>query len=270
MKITLITIDPQNDFCGDPNGDALGNKPALGVPGATEDMYRLAKLIKKHERNIDEIQCTLDSHQVVHVAHPLFWVNSHGKHPDLFQEITESDVLNGSWRTFNPKWQTIGENYVKALKRNKRYTLRIWPEHCYIGSWGHSVFPAVSKAFQEWETNTYNRVQYFVKGSNLFTEHYSAIMADVPDDSDPSTKLNTKFINPLKESDVIWITGEALSHCLANTILDTADNFGEEHIKKFVLLRDTCSNVYGCETLGEEFIKKMVKRGMRVASSTDL
>ena len=95
------------------------------------------------------------------------------------------------------------------------------------------------------------------------------MQADVPDDSDPTTKLNTLFIDVLSQADEIFITGEALSHCVANSINDVANNFGDDNIKKFILLADTTSSVPGFEKLGEDFVRDMKKRGMQVAKSTD-
>jgi len=73
----------------------------------------------------------------------------------------------------------------------------------------------------------------------------------------------------LKEVDLIGISGEALSHCVANTITDIANNFGEDNIKKFVLIEDTCSNVGGFEKMGVDFVKNMTARGMQIMKSTD-
>lgn len=260
-KTHLISIDPQNDFC-----DLKG---ALFVTGADKDMERLAAFITKHEKRIDEYHCTLDSHQTIHIAHPIFWVDSTGKNPAPFTLITKDDVLNGRWRATNPRWQGRAQQYVEKLEANGRYVLVIWPEHCRIGSWGHSVVPAVDKALALWERNTFNRVNYVAKGSNFFTEHYSGVQADVPDDADPTTKLNTRLLDTLVTADTILITGEALSHCVANTIKDIADNFGEDNIKKFVLLEDTTSNVPQFEKQGDVFLKEMSKRGMKRTTTKD-
>jgi nicotinamidase/pyrazinamidase len=260
-KIHLITIDPQNDFC-DPNG-------ALYVPGADKDAERLATFIHNNRTRIREIHCTLDSHQVIHIAHPIFWVSSSGANPAPFTLITDEDVKNGTWRAFHPLLQKRAQTYVETLKKNGKYVLCIWPEHCLIGSWGHSVHPKVSNALIRWERDNRKRVNYVTKGSNFMTEHYSAVVADVPDDSDPTTKLNTDLIDILTEADEILITGEALSHCVANSCMDIANNFGDDNIKKFILLADTTSNVPGFENLGNAFVKDMVQRGMRVIKTTD-
>lgn len=255
-------IDPQNDFCN-PKG-------SLFVAGADQDMIRLAAFITKNKSRITEIHCTLDSHQVIHIAHPIFWVNSKGEHPTPFTLITDDDVRNGKWRPFHPQLQQYCQKYVDTLKANGRYVLCIWPPHCLIGSWGHSIVPEVSNALIDWETTQIERVNYITKGSNFLTEHYSGVQADVPDDNDITTKLNTNLIKTVQNADEIWITGEALSHCVANTVRDIANNFGDDNIKKFVLLEDTTSNVTGFDQLGSDFIKEMVGRGMRLTKTTEL
>lgn len=269
MKRTvhLVSIDPQNDFCiKDGPG---GEKGTLVVPGAEADMDRLGAFINKNQKRLDEIHCTLDSHQVIHIAHPPFWVNSKGQNPDPFTVISNDDVKNGTWRARHPGWQKKAAEYVEKLTANARYPLVIWPVHCVIGSWGHSIVPVVQKALQAWEQDTFNRVNFVAKGSNLFTEHYSGVQADVPDDDDPSTKLNTRLIKILTEADEILITGEALSHCVANTITDIANTFGDDNVKKFTLLEDTSSNVTTFENLGKDFVAKMVKKGMKVTNTKD-
>lgn len=265
-KVHLLTIDPQNDFCI-ANGPG-GEKGALVVAGADADMTRLATFITKNKNRLEQIHCTLDSHQLVHIAHPAFWVNSKGEHPNPFTMITEDDVKNGVWRAYNPKWQARAVTYVETLKKNSRYVLVIWPPHCLIGTWGHAIVPCVAKALYEWEAE-FNRINFVAKGSNLFTEHYSGVQADVEDPTDVSTKLNTSLIEVLTEADEILITGEALSHCVCNTVTDVANQFGEDQIQKFTLLEDTSSNVGTFEKLGQDFVKNMVKRGMKVTTTKD-
>jgi nicotinamidase-related amidase len=266
-KIHLLMIDPQNDFCiaSGPGGE----KGQLVVGGADADMARLAAFITKNRKRIEEIHCTLDSHQSVHIAHPIFWVNSKGEHPPIFSTITADDVKNGTWKAFYPPFQKRAQNYVDTLAKNGRYQLMIWPPHCLIGSWGHSIVPAVQAALVDWEIERFNKVNFVAKGSNLFTEHYSGVQADVPDDNDPSTKLNTNLIDALTDADEIVITGEALSHCVANTVRDVAVQFGVDNVKKFTLLQDTSSNVYQCEKLGRDFVLEMAGKGMKLTTTKD-
>jgi nicotinamidase/pyrazinamidase len=129
------------------------------------------------------------------------------------------------------------------------------------------VLPVLFDALCEWESQ-FAAVNYVTKGSNIFTEHYSAVQADVFDPEDPGTGLNTDLIKTLQDMDVIAIAGEASSHCVASTVRDIADNFGEDNVRKFLYLQDACSPVPGFEQLERDFLDDMVKRGMQV-STTD-
>ena len=260
-EIQLLLIDPQMDFC-DPNG-------ALYVPGAEEDIRRLSRMIDRHFGDIDDIHVTLDSHHYVHIAHPVFWVDSDGNHPDPFTVISVDDVNNGKWRTYNPGFMKKGTEYVQALSDNGRYSLVIWPPHCLIGSKGHAVMPELFESLGKWESQ-FNVVDMVTKGSNLFTEHYSAVRADVIDPDDPFTMLNMRLVDALRncgDDGKILIAGEALSHCVANTIRDVADEFSPDELKKFVILEDASSNVTGFEHLGTSFIEDMEKAGMEISTT---
>jgi nicotinamidase-related amidase len=260
MKTHLLIIDPQVDFC-DPNG-------ALFVPEADKDIERLSSLIKRAESK-DEIHVTLDMHHLIDIAHPIFWKDSNGRHPNPFTIISMDDIRNGKWTTNNPRFLPRATDYVKQLADGGRYPLCIWPVHCLIGHKGSNVHPELFAVLSEWEQNRFKMVDYVTKGTNLWTEHYSAVKAEVPDPEDPGTQLNIRLIETLQKADVIAISGQALSHCVANTIRDIADNFGEDNIQKFVLLEDTSSSVPGFEKAGEDFINEMVDRGMQVSTTTN-
>jgi nicotinamidase/pyrazinamidase len=262
-KIHLVVIDPQHDFC-DPSG-------ALFVGGADDDMkIRLPAMVDRLRGALDDIHITLDSHHLVHVAHPIFWRDSKGAHPGPFTIISAEDVKNGVWSTTIPSMQRRGEEYVNALAKHGRYPLCIWPPHCEIGSFGHTVVPELWKSVRAWEAENFAAVDYVTKGSNVYTEHYSALMADVPDPSDPSTQINTGLISTLLTADEIVVAGEALSHCLANTVTDLADNFGDDsHIAKLVLLTDASSSVAGFDQVGKDFVARLVKRGMRTSTTKE-
>ncbi len=259
-RIELLIIDPQNDFC-DPKG-------ALYVQGAEQDAERLASLIRRIGDKIYDIHVTLDTHHYVCISHPIFWKNSAGDHPKPFTMITAEDVRKGTWTTTNPAFFQRAKAYVEELEKNARYALIIWNPHCLIGTWGHNVIPVIGDALLEWEKG-FSMVDYVTKGSNFWTEHYSAVQADVPDPDDPSTLLNTPLIKTLERADIIPISGQASSHCVAWTVTDIANNFGEESIKKMVLLKDTSSPVPGFEHLERDFIADLTSRGMKISNSVD-
>jgi len=261
-RIDLLIIDPQNDFCK-PDG-------SLCVAGADKDMERLAKMVVRGKDKIDFIRITLDSHHYCHIAHPIWWHDKAGNPPNPFTIISYDDVSgdNPKWRTKNPSFAKRSIEYIKKLQDNGRYPLCIWPPHCLIGSTGHAVFQPLFDALIDWE-KMFAVVDKVVKGTNLFTEHYSAVKADVEDPGDPATRINTDFIKRLQEADYIGIAGEALSHCVANTIRDIDKEFGKDQTNKFVLLEDACSNVTGFDKFGEDFVKEMKAKGMQIATTKD-
>ena len=259
MAVCLLIIDGQRDFC---------EGGALPITGAAKDLERVAKMIENHGNDIEDIQLTLDSHFPLHIAHPLWWQDASGKHPEPFTLITKEDVEKSVWRPKNPAWNDWALEYTATLEKNNRYILCIWPPHCIIGSEGAAFQPVLYEAVSNWETKYFAIASRTTKGSNPFTEHYSAVKADCSRSDDPKTMLNARLIDTLKEYDTILIAGEALSHCVANTIKDVADEFNLDQVKKFVLLEDASSSVSGFEQQGQDFVNEMTVKGMQL-STTD-
>ncbi len=265
-RIDLLVIDPQVDFC-DPNGN-------LYVDGAEKDMERLATMVKSFGQKIKKVHVTLDCHHLMDVAHPIMWRNSDGQNPDPFTIFGSKEIKDGTWMPVIPSLRQRFIDYCEALETGGRYPLCIWPPHCLIGSVGNNVLPVLFDSLIEWETSKRDLVDYVSKGSNLFTEHYSAVKAEVPDPTDPSTQLNTRLIQTLMESDKILIAGEAGSHCVKSTVEDIADGFQDDsYIKKMVLLEDAVSPVISpfvdFPAVQAQFIADMKARGMKTAKTTD-
>jgi nicotinamidase-related amidase len=257
-KVCLLIIDPQQDFM---------EGGSLAVTGAKKDMERIAAMIDKHGNSIDEVSLTMDSHFLMHVAHPLFWQDASGKQPAPFTLISEDDLLSGKWRPKNPAWKEWALQYVRALKASNKFALCIWPVHCVIGSIGQTIEPTLFDSVTRWETKYSAIAPRLTKGSNPFTEHFSCVKAEVARPDDPGTRINSKFIDTLKQYDDILIAGEALSHCVNFSIRDIANEFSEDQVKKFILLEDGSSSVTGFEQQGETFVKEMVAKGMRLAKT---
>lgn len=283
MNIQLMIVDPQNDFCIADNGH--GNKGSLVVSGAYEDMKRTAALIKRLGSKIDDIHVTLDSHQTVGIERPTWWKHaSTGARPAPFTILgvnpqnrivalnpADMSFTDTEYVTTMPSYYNRSRDYLKALAAGKRYPHVVWPVHCVIGTWGYGIVPELSEALCEWEDKYFAHIDYVVKGNNFWTEHFSAVKAEVPDPKDPMTQINTGLVKTLSEADLILITGEALSHCVCNSVTDVADTFVDpQYVQKMVLLTDASSNVGGFEFLGDAFIKKMTARGMKLSTTADI
>jgi len=148
--------------------------------------------------------------------------------------------------------------------------LMVWPVHCEIGTWGQNVHAEVHAAYNRWEDATQRIVTKLNKGSNPWTEHYSAVMAEVPDAEDPATQLNQGFIAMLASADRILIAGEAGSHCVKATTEHIVENFGMRQLSKLVLVTDCISPVTGFEAQYQSFLQEMRASGVRLAQTSEV
>ncbi|TWI54147.1 nicotinamidase-related amidase [Pseudomonas duriflava] len=255
--VHLLIIDPQNDFC-----DISG--ASLPVPGATDDLRRVAELIGRLGSRLDVIHVTLDSHHPLHIAHPNWWHDEAGLSPSPFTVISLNDLKQGRWSARDPGQHSHSLDYLTRLAEGGRYQLTIWPEHCLIGSWGHNVQADLLDALHIWGREQLKAVDFIAKGSNPGTEHYSAIRAEVIDPNDPGTQTNLTLLKRLAAAGTILIAGEALSHCVAGTVRDIASHLGDDALHKLVLLCDCSHAVPGFEALGQQFLAEMKARGVRL------
>ena len=192
---------------------------SLQVPGANDDSKRIAKLItdsldvKTNTSTISSIFVTLDTHHKLHIAHRHSWKKgrvglglvakvegkgaegkpgtpeykkavpplyyTEGEPPNEFITISHNDVKNGVWKPadhLDEKWCI---EYTRSLEVSGKFQLQIWPEHCLIGSVGHSVVPCIANALREWSKTTRKSVEFVKVGQNIRTEAYSVFKAEV-------------------------------------------------------------------------------------------
>jgi nicotinamidase/pyrazinamidase len=263
-KIDVVAIDPQKDFMDD---------GPLPVPGAKKDMDRLAAMVAKYSRKINDIHITLDSHRGIDISHGAFWVGSNGKEPDPFSQITHDSIVNGIWVPRIPGLRQHALDYTAYLEKGGKYVHTIWPTHCLIGSTGHSVEDKFFEAANNWASDSVGLVDFVTKGSDYRVEHFGALEAEMPMPDNPETLLNANFLTTLREADIVLIAGEALSHCVRATVQQIIDNIGDEHIKKIHLLKDCSTSipaipqVVDFPALTEAWLKDMKRRGLVITDS---
>ena len=277
LKTHLLIIDPQNDFCDLPEAyrpiDPLSGErvqPALPVAGAHADMQRLAALVRGAGSALNGITITLDSHHRLDIAHPLFWQAGDGAAVSPFTTITAAQVRAGAFRPRDAAALPRALAYLDELEVRGRYTLMVWPVHCEIGTWGHNVHADLKAACAAWEERQVAIVQTVNKGSNPWTEHYSAMQAEVPDANDPDTQLNQSLIAHLDQADLLLIGGEASSHCVRATTEHIVAHLPSGRREKIVLLRDCMSAVGGFEPQAAQFLESMQAHGVRLASAEEV
>lgn len=279
-RIDLVVVDGQNDFL-DPKG-------ALYVRNADVEAETLAAMIDRHRDRITFIHATMDAHHLIDVAHPQMWINEHGDHPEPFTTITEVDVLTRRWScalsgyfdaTRKITYHDKVTSYVHRLAKNGRYQLCIWPPHCQIGSAGQNIYPPLLDAYMRWAEQRPGWINFITKGDYPFSEHYSAIQADVPEPNVPKSHINAALLSTLGNADMVLWAGWAGSHALAHTCRDAINFFGAEMnslAKKSVLLTDACAAIgdaFGStvfQDFREAFVNEMKGRGMRLATTEDV
>ncbi len=272
-NLHLLIIDPQNDFCDlpdnflpfTPGGGRL--LPALPVAGAHADMQRLAELIDAGRDGLRAITVTLDSHQHFDIAHPTFWAKANGDAIAPFTTIEAAEVRAGRVLPRNPALRDRVLAYLDALEQAGRYTHMVWPVHCEVGTWGHNIHFDLHAALNRWEEAHATFVAKVTKGENPMTEHYSALQAEVPVADDPATQLNQGLLARLRQSDRIYIAGEAGSHCVKATVDHLVAHWPADAVGQLTLIEDCISAVGGFETAYADFLADMRERGVQVATA---
>jgi nicotinamidase-related amidase len=262
LKKLLLIIDPQKDFM-----TSTAFAGSLSVPGADEDMKRLAQYIDTETP--DSIVVTMDTHARMHIANPMYWVDAEGNHPGQYTLITVADVEGGKWKTSNPEKQEWALHYVKELAKTNKFTLCIWPYHCIEGTEGHEVSELLKPSLDAWEEKTGKKVVYIFKGRNPDTEMYSGLKAEVIIPEDIRTHLNQPLIDSFKPFDIIEVAGEAKSHCVASTAMDLIGALGQD-AKKVALLENCMSSVPGFEKNGESFAVEATKLGCTLKNVSEV
>lgn len=269
----------------------------LYVPGAWEAMERLAAMVDRLRDKIDDITVTLDAHQIVDQSHPIWWKNTvTGKRPDPFTllglvggMVQSLDPANGmagtgiEFTTYLPSMLDRGgavvsqahpegegsRGFLRALAARGRQNQVVWPVHTEIGALGSIIVPTLMAALQRWQ-ETFATINFLTKGSNIYTEHYGAIEAEVPDPNDPSTQVRAETVAALNEADIIVWGGVASTHCLPETFRGVDQNFkGGNIVQKMVLLTDATAPVPGFEFLYDGFIKEMTPKGMKTDTTVN-
>lgn len=255
-KNAVLGIDLQIDF--------VNRKGALPVKGAEKDVVRIVSFIRKNMNSIGHISMSLDSHYLIHIAHPQYWQSDEGNHPQPFTTISYNDVESGKWKAlYHPE---EAKCYLKALEEAGK-THTIWNPHCLIGSVGQALHPSVSNVLTEWMQATGNLYEVWYKGSTSETEHYSIFKAEVPIKDKPETHFNNRLIETLNAYNRVFIVGEAADFCVANSLDDIVKN-SAELAQKVIVLEDCMSWIIKDNPAAVAIFENARKHGVRFLKST--
>jgi len=263
-RVSLILVDFQIDFCH-PTG-------TLYVPGAEDDLRRTCEFIYRNVDKITRIHASLDSHLAYQIFYPTWWVDERGEHPDPFTMITSDDLKNGRWKSLILPAESLA--YVKELEDKAQKNLMIWPYHTMIGSVGHALDPALFEAVQYHAAARKTQPEFMTKGTIPQTENYSILEPEVKVSSHPQGNLNTSFLDMVAQDDVIYVAGEAKSHCVLATVTSMMRYFKDrpEVIKKIRFLKDCTSSVQhpdiDFDAIADAELSKFEQDGLVLEEST--
>ena len=165
--------------------------------------------------------------------------------------------------------------YVERLQEQAKKELMIWPYHTMIGTPGHNLTPTLYEAVVYHATARQADPTFIVKGSLPQTEFYSLLEPEVKVPDDPRGQLNRNFLDELLGYDLIYVAGQAKSHCVLETVTSIMRTLGDDPqaLGKLRLLEDCTSSVQhpeiDFETIANRTYAGFREHGLRLVWSTD-
>jgi nicotinamidase-related amidase len=280
FKIALMPIDMQNTFC------IPGFE--LFVLNAPEDTKRLTEFLYRNLGRITKIFPTMDTHTAMQIFHSLFFLDEQGETIAPNTVISSTDLINGKYRVNPAVASDLGVgytvlsqhviHYTKSLERNGKYSLNIWDYHAMLGGIGHALVPLLEEAifFHTIARNAQPGIE--IKGGNALTENYSVLSPEVLDtyDGRAIASKNSRFIEKLLNYDILIITGQAKSHCVAFSIEDLLTEIQAKDpalAQKVYLLEDCTSpvvipGIVDFTAQGDQAFERFKNAGMHLVKST--
>ncbi|MCS6834632.1 MAG: cysteine hydrolase family protein [Anaerolineae bacterium] len=261
QRIILLLVDMQVDFVH-PEG-------ALSVPGAVEDTRRTIEFIYRYACKITSIAASLDSHLPLQIFSPSWWTDEKGEHPPPYTVISAEEVSAGHWRPlYEIDWS---KRYVQQLEAQSRKQLMIWPYHTLIGTPGHNLMPALYEAIAFHASARQTQPIFLQKGDEPLTEHYSILEPEVK--VPRKAILNTDFLSVLASYDLIYIAGQAKSHCVLESVSSMMNYFSKDIVARIRVLDDAMSSVahptIDFEALSEQAFARYSAQGLTRRKTTD-
>lgn len=262
-RILAWFVDIQIDFVFPP---PIGR---LSVPNAVDDTRRTIEWLYSNVHQITQIAASLDTHTPFQIFYPSWWKSENGEHPAPFTVITAEEVKKGHWiPTLDPEWSV---RYLEELETRGKKQLMIWPFHCMEGSTGRALAPALTEAITYHSGARTAQPHFLTKGTIPQTEFYSVVEPEVKYPQHPEGGLNTHFLEMVADFDLIYVTGQARSHCVLETMNSVLRYFDSQPdvIAKLRFLDDCTSSIAGFEEPTEARIQEFAQTGVKLVKSTD-
>ena len=232
-KILFLGIDIQLDFM---------DSGALGVPGAKQDIIRLANFLYNNSHLLSKMIVSLDTHEPKQIFHPCWWVDKNDQHPNPFTIIKSTDLTEGKWKALVDP--ALSKNYVRHLEKANK-NLCIWPYHCIQGTTGHALDCQFSNLINFISLAQNIPLTKIQKGQYPHSEMYGIIKPEYS----LHDHTNLDLLQEIATYDKIVIAGEAKSHCVLESIRQICEYYFDkpEITRKLYILTDCMSDIPGFE-----------------------
>ncbi len=263
QRVLLWLVDMQIDFVFPA---PIGR---LSVPNALDDTRRIIEWLYRNVQSVTHVAASLDTHMPFHIFYPTWWQNEKGERPAPYTVITAQEVHKGVWKPITEaEWSTY---YVDTLENVGKKQLMIWPFHCMEGTEGRALVPALAEAIMFHSVARMDQPTYLTKGTIAQTEFYSVVEPEVKYPGHPDGKLNVRFLEIVSQFDLIYVAGEARSHCVLETMRSVLRHFAKQPqiLGKLRFLDDCTSSITGFEEATEAEIRRFAEQGIRLVKAAD-
>lgn len=261
IRVLAIGIDEQNSFME--NGE-------LGVPGSHGDVERATRFIYNNAEKITTIKVSLDTHIPQQIFHPCWWIDENGNNPKPNTLITLADLDSGKWRAVIRPIES--RDYIEHLEKDGKKTLCIWPYHVLQGTFGCSLENQFANMVYFHSVARKYALRRIVKGQDPLSEMYGIIRPEY----DRKGYINIEFLNDIENYDIIIFFGEAASHCVIESIIQSLEYYKNrpDVTRRIYILEDcmSCVVVPGVDFEGitkQAFDELKRKYHVNLVKSTD-
>lgn len=285
-KIVALLIDLQNSFCNKHGTLFVGGRSGNG---SVDDARRTAEFIYHYLYLITALAASLDTHLPWQIFLRSCFNKRDGSPVGAMTMISAAELDSGEYQVTPLASFLTSGNYTWLRKQmvyycqeveKRGYKLMIWPEHCFLGDWGHNLLGIILEAILFHSYVRGAQPDFQIKGGNPLTENYSILRPEVLTrfDGHPLAQKNTKFLNTLLGADYLLIPGmQAGSHCGAWTVDDLLTEIvaRDASLAKKVYIAEDCTSpvvVPGIVDFTDQQVAALDRfrnAGMHVVKSTD-
>lgn len=270
-------------------GQALLSPGELYIDGAEEDCERAAIFLRWLGRRATEVTLSIDTHDKMHIAHPMHWEYQGGEHPKPFSTLSgrvplqhvssgtpnDGDSFKRDDRslltTSVPEMYEGSQSHVSEQEPWGRLT--VWPEHCLTGSFETMIWPSILDAVHRWQTLVKKPVTWIRKGQTLQSEQFGIFRLA---GASKFTVRGARILGRMAKADRIYVMGQARSHCVGESLSQMQDyfqaTFGVRNklMSKVYLVGDCTRDVPSFEEESAARIRNLVNHGMKIVTTAEI